>query len=176
MTQPQEIFDIVDDQDRVIGQATRAEVHARELKHRAVHVLLFNPRGELLVQKRSPGKDTFPGRFDSSASGHLASGEDYDSCAVRELYEELGLDLPSSALQKCFQIAACRETGWEFVRVYAAQGDYRPVINADEITSVAYWPLARIRSLISEQPDLWAPSFVRVLHEMERHGLLPAMD
>ena len=172
MTSPEEIFDIVDDQDRVIGQAPRAEVHARNFKHRAVHVLLFNSRGELLVQKRSPGKDTFPGCYDSSASGHLASGEDYDTCAVRELFEELGLDLPSAALQKCFQIAACPETGWEFVWVYAIRGDYPTVINSDEITSADYWPLASIRTLMAAQPDLWARPFVRVLEEMEHRGLL----
>ena len=91
----EEIFDVVDDRDQVVGTATRSEVHARKLRHRAVHVFLFNLKGELFVQKRAATKDSFPGCYDSSASGHLNSGEDYDPCAKRELQEELGLVLPA---------------------------------------------------------------------------------
>ena len=89
----EEIFDVVNDRDEVIGQAPRREVHRTGLKHRAVHVLVFNARGEIFLQKRSMSKDTFPGAWDSSASGHLDSGEAYDACAVRELREEIGLSL-----------------------------------------------------------------------------------
>src|SRR5258706_661349 len=86
----EEIFDIVNERDEVVGRNTRSEVHRLGLKHRAVHVLVFNARGELFLQKRSLEKDCFPGAWDSSASGHLDSGEDYDACARRELFEELG--------------------------------------------------------------------------------------
>src|SRR6476661_9501954 len=87
----EEVFDVVNDRDEVIGQERRSEVHRRGLQHRAVHVLVFNSRGEVFLQKRSMKKDTFPGAWDSSASGHLDTGEDYDVCAVRELREEIGL-------------------------------------------------------------------------------------
>src|SRR5476649_1887397 len=89
----EEIFDIVNERDEGVGQNTRREVHALGLWHRAVHVLVFNARGEVFLQKRSMKKDIAAGKWDSSASGHLDSGEDYDACAVRELREELGLDL-----------------------------------------------------------------------------------
>src|SRR5436190_19918480 len=87
----EEIFDVVDQGDRVIGREARAEVHRRGLLHRAVHVLVFNSRGEVFLQKRSMSKDTFPGAWDSFSSGHVSCGEDYGSCAVRELQEEVGL-------------------------------------------------------------------------------------
>src|SRR5580692_8306785 len=87
----EEIFDVVNERDEVVGQNTRREVHRLGLKHRAVHVLVFNERREAVLQKRSMTKDTFPGAWDSSASGHLDTGEDYDACAVRELREEIGL-------------------------------------------------------------------------------------
>src|SRR3989442_704060 len=86
----EEIFDVVNEGDEVIGQKPRSEIHRLNLKHRAVHVLVFNARGELFLQKRSMKKDCFPGAWDSSASGHLDTGESYDACAVRELREELG--------------------------------------------------------------------------------------
>ena len=87
---PDELFDIVDHDDRVIGQAPRREVHARHLLHRATHVLVHDPNGRLFLQRRSMAKDTFPGCWDSSCSGHLDAGEDYPAAARRELGEELG--------------------------------------------------------------------------------------
>ena len=60
----EEIFDIVNERDEVIGQAPRHEVHARGLRHRAVHVLVFNARGEVFLQKRSMKKDSAAGKWD----------------------------------------------------------------------------------------------------------------
>ena len=76
---PDELFDVVNERDEVTGRQTRAEVHRLGLRHRAVHVLVFNRRGEVFLQKRSRLKVFFPGVWDSSTSGHLDSGEDYDS-------------------------------------------------------------------------------------------------
>jgi len=87
-----EFFDIVDDNDRVIGTAPRSECHGNPaLVHRAAHVLVFNRAGQLLLQKRSPYKDIQPGRWDTSVGGHLDPGENYLEAAVREMGEELGL-------------------------------------------------------------------------------------
>ncbi|MCX6894637.1 MAG: NUDIX domain-containing protein, partial [Verrucomicrobia bacterium] len=101
----EEIFDIVNERDEVVGQAPRREVHARGLWHRAIHVLVFNARGEVFLQKRSLLKDTAKGLWDSSSSGHLDTGEDYDACAVRELREEIGLAMEKTP-QRLFKINA----------------------------------------------------------------------
>jgi len=170
-----EIFDVVDDMDRVIGRAARAEVHARQLRHRAVHILLFNRRGELFVQKRSATKDTFPRCHDSSASGHVASGEDYDQCAPREIQEELGLVVPREQLRKHFRIAACEETGWEFVWVYSVVTDQRPAINLEELESGEFWKPDHARSMLAAHPEQFARSFGRVFHEFDRRSLWPVV-
>ena len=86
---PDEIFDVVNEHDQVIGQQTRKEVHRQSLRHRAIHVLVFNERGQIFLQKRSMQKDTAAGKWDSSSSGHLDTGEQYDQCAIRELREEI---------------------------------------------------------------------------------------
>ncbi|HTB63871.1 MAG TPA: NUDIX domain-containing protein, partial [Opitutales bacterium] len=86
-----ELFDVVDDHDRVLRRETRNEVHRQRLLHRAVHVLVFNARGEVYLQRRSAKKDTYPNRWTTSCSGHVDAGEDYDTAVVRELAEELGL-------------------------------------------------------------------------------------
>src|ERR1019366_8983103 len=108
----EEMFDIVNERDEAVGQNTRREVHARGLLHRAVHVLVFNARGEVFLQKRSMRKDRHPGVWDSSSSGHVDSGEDYDATAVREVREEIGLKL-SQTPQRLFKINACAETDAE---------------------------------------------------------------
>src|SRR3974390_3521401 len=117
---PEDIFDVVNERDEVIGRAPRKEVHARGLWHRAVHVLVFNARGEVFLQKRSMLKDTAKGQWDSSSSGHLDSGEEYDACAVRELREEIGLCL-AQPLGRLFKIDAPVETGWEVCWVYRCE-------------------------------------------------------
>src|SRR5215475_14454512 len=95
---PEDIFDVVNERDEVIGRQPRSVVHAQGLLHRAVHVLVFNSRGEIFLQKRSMKKDRQPGVWDSSSSGHVDSGEAYDETAARELREEIGLDLEQKNL------------------------------------------------------------------------------
>src|SRR5436189_1915417 len=97
----EEIFDVVNERDEVIDRKPRSEVHRLGLLHRAVHVLVFNSRGQIFLQKRSMKKDRQPGLWDSSASGHVDSGEDYDTTAVREAREEIGLRL-SETPQRLF--------------------------------------------------------------------------
>ena len=169
-----EIFDIVDRQDRVISQALRQAVHAGKLRHRAVHILIFNRNGELLVQKRSATKDTFPGCFDSSASGHLSTGEDYDTAAYRELREELDLNLPAGAIRKCFKIAACADTGQEFVWVYTGLSDAPITPNPEEVEMVVAMSRAKIEALLAEQPAACARAFCRVLREAFKRRLFPS--
>ena len=85
MSVEQEIYNIVDENDRIIGQATRKHIHQNKLLHRSVHVLVFNSRKELFLQKRALCKDENPGLWDTSSAGHVDAGESYDDCAHREL-------------------------------------------------------------------------------------------
>jgi isopentenyl-diphosphate delta-isomerase type 1 len=89
---PDELFDLIDATDQVIGQVRRAEAHRNPaLLHRSVQVLVFDASNRLLLQRRSATKDLFPGYFCASASGHVASGDDYLATAAREVGEELGI-------------------------------------------------------------------------------------
>jgi isopentenyldiphosphate isomerase len=86
-----ELVDIVDEHDRVVRVATRREVRAGRLLHRSVFVLVRAPSGSVLVHRRAPTKDVWPGRWDLAAGGVVASGEVPDDAACRELAEELGI-------------------------------------------------------------------------------------
>jgi isopentenyldiphosphate isomerase len=157
MSSADELFDVVDDHDTVIEQRPRSEVHQRGLQHRAVHVLIFNQRGELFLQQRSRTKECFPGRWDSSASGHLASGEAYDACAVREVREELGVELARPP-QRLFKLAACPGTGMEFVWVYRAEADGPFTLHPEEISAGGWFAPDAITRWLAEQPQDFADS------------------
>ena len=86
-----ELVDVVDDDDRVVGTVTRAEMRAGRLMHRAVFIAVVHPDGRLLVHRRSEAKDIWPGWWDLAVGGVVAAGEAYDSAARRELAEEVGV-------------------------------------------------------------------------------------
>jgi len=86
-----EVVDVVDDDDRVVGQATRREVYARRLRHRVVAVIARRTTGEVFVHRRPADKQIFPSRYDMFLGGAVGAGEDYDTAAGRELEEELGV-------------------------------------------------------------------------------------
>jgi isopentenyl-diphosphate delta-isomerase type 1 len=160
-----EIFDIVNERDAVIGRMPRAQVHRAGRRHRAVHVLVFNARGEVFLQKRSMTKDTFPGAWDSSASGHVDSGEDYDACAVRELREELGLGAAAPPA-RLFKIDACAATGQEFVWVYRLASEGPFVLHPEEIERGEWFTPARATELINRLPGEVASSFVLIWRKL----------
>jgi 16S rRNA (adenine1518-N6/adenine1519-N6)-dimethyltransferase len=154
-----EIFDVVDADDQVTGTATRAEVHAQKLTHRAVHVFVFNKRGDLLLQKRSLLKDMCPGLWDSSVSGHLDSGESYEAAAVRELEEEMGITA-ETAPEEIARITPGVETGWEHVCLYRIRHDGNLRFPSAEVDAVMWFPLAEIAAWIAAHPADFAPGFL----------------
>lgn len=154
-----EIFDVVDESDQVTGQATRGEVHARMLLHRAVHVFVFNARGDLLLQQRSMFKDAHPGVWDSSVSGHLDAGEDYAAAAVRELAEEMAIRTVE-APEEIARIAPCEATGWEHVRLYRARHHGTVRFPAAEVQAAAWFPIAEIEAWIAARPEDFASGFI----------------
>ena len=157
----EEIFDVVNERDEVIGRAPRSEVHRRGLKHRAVHVLVFNARGELFLQKRSMTKDCFPGAWDSSASGHLDTGEAYDVCAVREVREELGVQLPETP-ERLFKVEACAETGQEFVWVYQCRHEGPFSLHPEEIERGGWYAPEEVSRWMREKPPEFASGLILI--------------
>ncbi len=204
-----EVFDVVDASDAVIGQATRREVHAKGLWHRAVHVLVFAPVDEsgavrvlsdaatseesadtgagsaakggplagargyggrgygefgvgrrVFLQKRSMAKDTAPGRWDSSCSGHLDAGEDYLTAAVRELGEEIGLRVTGpEVLTEVLRLSATADTGWEFVRVYRTESAGPFALHPAEIERGEWWAVEEVTRAVAERPGEFARAF-----------------
>lgn len=154
----EEWFDVVDERDVVVGRERRREVHRLGLRHRATHVLVFNGRGELFLQQRSLSKDMWPGVWDSSASGHVDAGEEYDACAVRELGEELGL-MPPLRPERWLRLLATPGTGMEFCWVYRLMHEGPFALQASEVRGGGWFGRGRIASWMEAHPEDFALAF-----------------
>lgn len=152
-----EIFDVVDHEDRVTGQLSRHEVHRQKLLHRAVHIFVFNSRGELFLQRRSRWKDTHPLRWDSSAAGHVNSGDTYAGTAPREIEEELGV---SAAVEEIAKIEPSQATGWEHVRLYRAQHEGPFQLHPAELDGGGFFTLEQIDRWTAARPQDFATGFL----------------
>ena len=152
-----EQFPVVDENDRIRCYASRSEVHGNNLRHRAVHIFIFNQVGEAYLQQRSRSKDKHPLKWDSSAAGHVTGEESYDETARRELKEELGIAVP---LERISKLTASPCTDHEFIWLYrgVACGDLAP--DKSEIRTGVFFPPAMIDSWISARPEDFAPGFL----------------
>lgn len=148
-----DLLPVVDEHDRPIDTRPRREVHLQGLRHRAVHVCVFDTAGRLWLQRRSRAKDTYGGFWDLSATGHVDPGESYDAAARRELREELGLDAAPEFLVK---LPATARTGWEFHALYVLRGiDGPPAFNREEIEELRRLTLAQLRRVAALADPAW---------------------
>ena len=110
-----ELFDIIDENGNPTGKIVeRSIAHAEGIPHRTAHIWIIrrrNEKTEILLQKRSRNKDSFPGKFDTSSAGHIQAGDEPMESALRELEEELGIHAESADLQFAgkFPISFARE-------------------------------------------------------------------
>jgi isopentenyl-diphosphate Delta-isomerase len=172
---PGELFDVVDMDDRVVDRAPRGEVHARHLLHRAVHVMIYDGAGHLFLQRRSPVKDTSPDCWDSSCTGHVDAGEDYPAAARRELGEELGYHDASLPLRPVLKLSASPSTGFEFIQIYVLGPYPGPFeLHPEEITEGRWIVPDELDILVREYPEHVAGA-LRLLWTNHRGELLAAI-
>ena len=166
-----EVFDVVDENDVVIGTATRGEVHKKKFFHRAVHIFVFNTAGQTFLQQRSMAKDSAPGKWGGACSGHVDSGEEYEAAARREMVEELGVESPAD-MPMIFQEGPRRETGFEFVRVYRAEHEGPFDLNEEEIMGGQWIDLEALDRWMIEHPRdfSWSFSHLWKRYRSEIHG------
>lgn len=98
---PEEILDLVDENDVVIGQVPKSQAHQNpKLLHREIAVLIYDGLGRILFQKRNKQKRVFPGYWTVSCVGHVPSKMDPEDAARKEMMEELGLAVPIRFVEK----------------------------------------------------------------------------
>jgi ribosomal RNA small subunit methyltransferase A len=162
-TDPRESLQVVDEHDQPVRGVDRATVHAEKLLHRAVHIFVLNSGGELLLQRRSYRKDTYPRKWDSSAAGHVDVGESYIECAKRELAEEVGLIAEPAEIG---QVSASERTGHEFIRIFVVRAEGIVELNEQEIETGGFFPLWMVDQWIQTRPEDFASGFLECYRQV----------
>lgn len=173
-----EFLDIVDENGEPTGETVaREDAHRLGILHRTAHVWLIRMRGgklQVLLQKRSPDKDSYPGCYDISSAGHIPAGDGFLESALRELSEELGVCAEASELIYCgrrrFDFCAVFH-GREFrdcqiSNVYALRRDMEAdafTLQASEVSAVLWMDLDRCADMVINNK---APNCIR-LQELE---------
>ena len=166
----EEYFSVVDENDVVIGQATRRECHTNPaLIHRVAHVLVFNSAGELFLQKRAADKDIQPGKWDTSVGGHCDEGEDYLAAAYREMEEELGITGAELTFTGAYIWRSKVET--ESVHTFTCTYDGDISHHPEEIEETRPWSMEDIRSNLGS--GLFTPNFEEEFRRAAGPGPVP---
>ena len=158
----EEMLDIVNELDEVIGQQTRSNVHLNGHRHRATHIILTNSANQIFVQLRSRSKDTNPGLWDTSAAGHVDAGESYLVCAAREMAEELGVELALDAFFEVGRMPPTSQNGFEFVRIYCARSDDSITLEPEEIDDGRWVTVDALDQWLAERPNDFTATFSHI--------------
>ncbi|MFJ4370323.1 NUDIX domain-containing protein [Streptomyces chartreusis] len=155
MSSADEILDIVDEQDRVIGRSPRGEAYAKGLRHRCVFIEARDAEGRLFVHRRTPTKLVFPSRYDMFVGGVVGAGETYDEAALREAEEELGVNgLPRPTLLfKFLYDDGAGQTWWSAVYEVRCELPVNPQV--EEVAWYGFLPEAEVERRLTDWP--WVP-------------------
>ena len=146
----EELVAIVDETNRPLGAVTRRIMRQQRLIHRATYILVLNTEGSLFIQKRSKSKDIYPGHWDIAAGGVVLAGEDYETAALRELHEELGIK--AKALDYLFDHYFEDEANRVWGRIYTCRHNGPFILQAEEIDHGRFLPPAEVTMLHQTEP------------------------
>ncbi|MFJ2474025.1 NUDIX hydrolase [Streptomyces sp. NPDC087659] len=171
----EEILDIVDENDVVVGRAPRGEAYAKGLRHRCVFVLARDAEGRVFVHRRTPTKLVFPSLYDMFVGGVVGAGESYDDAALREAEEELGvrgLPRPVPLFTFLYEAPApaggpepVRHTWWSAVYEVRFELPVRP--QAEEVAWYRFLPESELEARLAEWE--WVPDGLAAYERLRRH-------
>lgn len=162
---------LVNEEDDPIGTMEKMEAHREGLLHRAFSVLVFNSKGEMLLQKRAKSKYHSAGLWSNACCSHPKPGENTDDAAKRRMKEELGIDIQPKYLYK-FKYKVELENDLiehEFDHVYVCQFDGAPMINRNEIEAFSYLSLDELKYQLSQSPHLYTYWLNIIVNEYAKH-------
>jgi isopentenyl-diphosphate Delta-isomerase len=166
---------LVDETNKVLGYMGKLEAHEKALLHRAISVIIFNSKGEMLIQKRALSKYHFAGIWSNTCCSHPRKDESFKAAAERRLYEELGIRTP---LKEEFQFIykahdeASGLTEWEYDTVFTGVFDGSFEFNKDEVATIRWVKPEELFRDIEKNPEQYSLWFRIILDEMKKKKLL----
>lgn len=166
-----ELFDLVDENDTVIGTTDREKSHADGGIHRLIAIYVFDKNGDLYVQENHGTE----GKIDHGIGGHVQKGESYDDAAVREALEELGIADPIHKISTFFSDERARGNNFRhmFGLYECYPSDTWQFQATEEVANVTLMPLQEIITSMNENPDLFSLGFLNTMREYIKQKNLP---
>lgn len=163
-----EILNIVNENDEVVGEDTRENIHKKGLLHREINVFVLNKKKEIMFQKRTKDKDTYPGLLGSSVGGHLEIGDNYEQAAIREFKEELGLNIKNGDLIFLKKIKGKRfddvsnKINHYYKSIYFYRWDEKEkiVLDKNEVDGIVFYSSDELKNLSNNEKKLFTPLLI----------------
>lgn len=151
-----EFLEVIDEDCNPIGIFTREEIHKNKFCHKAVHIFLFNDKGEIYLQKKAETMDENPGLWSSSVSGHVRVGESFLTAAQRELKEELSIKVK---LEEVLKVKPSEYTGRQCIVLYVGKTIKNPHPNPLEIREGRFFTKEEVNTLLKNHPEKFTLTF-----------------
>jgi isopentenyl-diphosphate delta-isomerase len=163
-----ELLDLVNEDDQVIGQKYRSEIWKENINNfRTVNVFLINDKQEIWIPRRTAHKKLFPLCLDSSAGGHVIAGESYDQAFERELKEELNIDLSNVLYRLIAKLTPAEHKVSSFMHVYIVQSNGTPQYNLNDFVEYSWIDIITLQQKIQsgERTKSDLPTLVNTLQK-----------
>lgn len=158
---------VVDDQDNALGTVDKMEAHVKGMLHRAFSVIIFNSKGEMLLQKRANQKYHSAGLWTNTCCSHPMPGETIEEAAHRRLREEMGIDADLNFSHKFIYKTHLDNNliEYELDHVYTGTTDLLPAINRSEVQDWKYADLLSVKKEIKTNPDHYSYWFKLIIND-----------
>ena len=165
---------LVDHDDKEIGTMEKMEAHRKEVLHRAFSVLIFNSKGEMLIQKRADEKYHSGGLWTNACCSHPKPGESIEAAAKRRLIEEIGISTnPEPAFSFIYRVELADLVEHELDHVLFATCDENPSINKAEVQDWKFISMDKLKNEINNHPSEFTYWFKLIINHPELSTLIP---
>ena len=160
---------LVDEQDNNIGTMEKMEAHHKGVLHRAFSILLFNAKGEVLLQKRAISKYHSGGLWTNTCCSHPLPDESMQHATHRKLMQEMGINVPLRFAYKFIYKTKLDKnlTEHELDHVFTGEFDGVPMINSDEVEDWKFIDLPSLRESIKSHPDSYTVWFKLIMERKD---------
>ena len=158
---------LVDEKDNQIGTGKKSKIHKEGRLHRAFSILIFNSKGELLLQKRAKTKYHSGGLWTNTCCSHPRAGEDLRGAARKRLKEEMGIEAElEEKFSFIYKVKLGDLTEHEFDHVFMGKFNGKPEINPEEADDWKWMGIQKLKKDIKENPENYAFWFKIIIHRL----------
>lgn len=166
---------LVDEENNVLGYVGKLEAHKKALLHRAISVIIFNSKGEQLIQQRALNKYHFAGIWSNTCCSHPRKDETFQAAAERRLFEELGIKTPlKEEFHFIYKVYDEKSglTEWEYDTVFTGVFDEGFEFNKDEVAAVRWVTNGKLDEEIQQKPEQFSFWFKTILKELTKREII----